>query len=124
MTRSDQQYDTIEEIAALFGVTERYVYKLLRLSDEAGDLSPRPHGGGAKPKLDYRHLLKLAELIAKFPDATLEQLRELLRRSCRVNVCANTVWHALRQIDFTLKKRTVTRLKRARKNARRFARSK
>ena len=48
----DQQYDTIEEIAALFGVTERYVYKLLRLSDEAGGLSPRPHGGGAKPKLD------------------------------------------------------------------------
>ncbi len=87
----DQQYDTIEEIAALFGVTERYVYKLLRLRKETGDLAPRPHGGGAKTKLNFRHLLKLAELIAKFPDATLEQLRELLRRCCRLSVCTNTV---------------------------------
>jgi hypothetical protein len=54
--------------------------------------------------LNFRHLLKLAELIAKFPDATLEQLRELLRRSCRLNVCTNMVWRGLQQIDFTLKK--------------------
>ena len=70
----DQQYDTIEEIAALFGVTERYVYKLLQLRKETGDLAPRPHGGGAKTKLNFRHLLKLAELIAKFPDATLARI--------------------------------------------------
>jgi transposase len=88
----DQQYDTIEEIAALFGVTERYVYKLLKLRNETGDLAPRPHGGGAETKLHDRHLLKLAGLIAKFPDATLEELRELLRRRCRVSVCTNTVW--------------------------------
>jgi len=54
--------------------------------------------------LNFRHLLKLAELIAKFPDATLEQLRELLRRRCRLNVCTNMVWRGLQQIDFTLKK--------------------
>jgi transposase len=120
----DQQYDTIKEIAALFGVTERYVYKLLQLRKESGDLAPRQHGGGAKTKLNFHHLLKLAELIAKFPDATLEQLRELLRRRCHLNVCTNTVWRGLQQIDFTLKKRTVTHLKRARKSARRFARSK
>jgi transposase len=120
----DQQYDTIEEIAALFGVTERYVYKLLQLRKGTGDLAPRPHGGGAKTKLNFHHLLKLAELIAKFPDATLEQLRELLRRRCHLKVCTNTVWRGLQQIDFTLKKRTVTHLKRARKSARRFARSK
>jgi len=119
----DQQYDTIEEIAALFGVTERYVYKLLKLRNETGDLAPRPHGGGAETKLRDRHLLKLAELIAKFPDATLEELRELLRRRCRVSVCTNTVWRGLQQIDFTLKKRTVTRVKPTRKTAPRFARS-
>src|SRR5262245_19205308 len=119
-----QHYDTIEEIAALFGVTERYVYKLLRLRRETGDLSPRPQGGGAKTKLKYRHLLELAGIIARVPDATLEQLRELLRRRCRVSVCANTIWRGLRQIDFTVKKRTVTPAKRARKSARRFARSK
>jgi len=120
----DQHSLTIEEIAALFGVTERYVYKLLRLRRETGDLAPRPHGGGAKAKLKWRHLLELAGLVARFPDATLEQLRELLRRRCHVSVCANTVWRGLRQIDFTLKKRTVTRAKRVGKRARRSAGSK
>ncbi|MGH9768390.1 MAG: hypothetical protein ACREAB_13245 [Blastocatellia bacterium] len=54
--------------------------------------------------MDDRHLLKLAELIAKFPDATLDGLRELPRRRCRVSVCINTIWRGLQQIDFTLKK--------------------
>jgi hypothetical protein len=35
----DQQYDTIEEIAALFCVTERNAYKLLKLRNETGDLA-------------------------------------------------------------------------------------
>jgi transposase len=70
--------------------------------------------------VNERHLLKLAELIAEFPDATLEELRELLRRRCRISVCPNTVWRALQQIDFTLKKRAAVRVKPARKNERHF----
>jgi transposase len=100
----DQQEYTIEEVAALFGVSERYVYQLLKLRRETGDLSPLPHGGGAPPKLDEAKLLELAGLVAEFPDATLDELRELLRRRCRVSVSINTVWRALQQIDFTLKK--------------------
>jgi hypothetical protein len=38
----------------------------------------RPRGGGAKTKLDFRHLLSLAELIAYFPGVTLERLRKSL----------------------------------------------
>jgi transposase len=49
----DQQEYTIEEVAALFGVSERYVYQLLKLRRETGDLSPLPHGGGAPPKDDF-----------------------------------------------------------------------
>jgi transposase len=68
----EQQSHTIEEIAEIFGVTQRYVYKLLKLRREVGDLTPLPHGGGAEAKLDQAKLLKLAELVAEFPDATLE----------------------------------------------------
>lgn len=100
----DQQEHTIEEVAALFDVSERYVYQLLKLRRETGDLSPLPHGGGAVPKLDEAKLLELAGLVAEFPDATLDELRELLRRRCRVSVSINTVWRCLQQIDFTLKK--------------------
>ena len=100
----DRQTHTIAEIAALFKVTERHVYHLLKLRRETGDLAPLPHGGGAVAKLDEAKLLKLAELVAEFPDATLEELRELLRRRCRLSVSVNTVWRGLQQIDFTLKK--------------------
>jgi len=119
----DQQTHTIEEIAALFNVSERYVYQLLKLRRETGDLAPLPHGGGAHVKLDEAKLLKLAELVAQFPDATLDELRELLRRRCRVSVCLNTVWRGLRQIDFTLKKSPAGRAKPARKSGPPSARS-
>ncbi|MCW5970891.1 MAG: transposase [Blastocatellales bacterium] len=100
----DQQEHTVEEVAALFNVSERYVYQLLKLRRETGDLSPLPHGGGAILKMDDAKLLQLAGLVAEFPDATLAELQELLRRRGRLSVSLNTVWRGLQQIDFTLKK--------------------
>jgi len=91
----DQQEHTIEEVAALFDVSERYVYRLLKLRRETGDLSPLPHGGGAVAKLDEANLLKLASLVAEVPDATLDELRDLLRRRFRIRVSINSVWRGL-----------------------------
>jgi transposase len=101
----DQQRGTRAEIAEWFGVSERYVYQLLHLRRTSGDLAPRPHGGGAPAKLDEGKRLRLAELTAEFPDATLDELRQLLGRRCRVQVCLNTVWRALQRLDWTRKKR-------------------
>ncbi len=119
----DQQAQTIAEIADLFGVTERYVYKLLWLRRETGDLAPLPHGGGAQAKLDEPKLRTLAALVAESPDATLEELRDGLRRRGRVQVCVNTVWRALQQLNLTLKKRPAGRAKPNRKSARSSAKS-
>src|SRR5215813_14902690 len=119
-----QQEHTLEEVAALFSVSERYVYQLLKLRRETGDLSPLPHGGGAPLKLDEAKLLELAGLVAEFPDATLDELRELLRRRCHLNVSINTVWRGLQQIDFTLKKSPAAPGKPARKSGPRSPRSK
>ncbi|MCW5967168.1 MAG: transposase [Blastocatellales bacterium] len=107
----DQQEHTVEEVAALFNVSERYVYQLLKLRRETGDLSPLPHGGGAILKMDDAKLLQLAGLVAEFPDATLAELQELLRRRGRLSVSLNTVWRGLQQIDFTLKKSPAGRVK-------------
>src|SRR5258706_4952846 len=104
VTAVEQQAGTIEEIAALFGVSERYVYQLLKLQRETGDLSPRPHGGGAPAKLTEARLLKLAELVADQPDATLAELRTGLNRRARQGVSVSTVWRGFPPIDFTLKK--------------------
>src|SRR5262245_35614731 len=100
----EQRDETIEEIAEMFGVTERYVYKLLKLQRETGDLSPQPPSGGAVAKLNEERLLKLAEMVADRPDATLEELRRALNSRRRNTVSISTVWRGLRQIDFTVKK--------------------
>jgi transposase len=119
----ERQYGTIAEAADLFNVTERYVYKLCNLHLVAGDIAPRPHGGGAPAKLDEKKLRTLAELIAETPDATRSQLRDGLRRRCRVTVCTNTVWRAVQRLELTLKKRGAALAKPTRKSARPSARS-
>jgi len=100
----DQKIQLMEEISELFGVSERYVYKLLALRRQTGDLAPLPHGGGAKAKMEETKVRKLAELVGEFPDATLNEFREVLQRRCRVRVCVNTIWRALQQLAGTRKK--------------------
>lgn len=105
----DQAEATIKEIADLFNVTERYVYKLLRQQKEMGDLSPLPHAGGARSKLTDRQKLKVAELVARMPDATLEQLRRAIEKRLRVQVSVGTVWNVLDVLELTLKKSPAAR---------------
>jgi transposase len=101
----DRQLGTIEEIAEMFSVTQRYVYKLLVLRRQTGDLSPRPHAGGATAKLDAQRLLKLAELVTAQPDATLYELCQLSNRRQRRKVSLSTICRGLQKLDCTRKKR-------------------
>jgi len=100
----DQQFGTYNEIAEMFGIAERYIYKLLKQRRETGSIAPLPRGGGAMTKLDEEHLLMLAELVARHPDATLEELRQQLRRNTKVETSISTVWRGLELIEFTQKK--------------------
>lgn len=100
----DQQLGTYEEIAEMFGISEQYIYKLLRQRRETGSLAPLPRGGGAQALLNEEHLLTLAELVARQPDATLEELRQQLCRETKVEASISTVWRGLEQIEFTQKK--------------------
>jgi transposase len=95
---------TRSEVATLFGVHESFVYKLLRQKRQRGDLAPLPHGGGADAKLNEDQLLLLADLVAKDPDATLEQLRERIKKQIRVEVSVPTVWRALDALGLSRKK--------------------
>lgn len=100
----DQQTHTIAEVAELFQVTERYIYKLLKLRREHGDLTPLPHSGGPDPIFDDAKLLWLAQLVAQYPDATLKELQTLVRRQHRIKACITTIWAAVNQLALTLKK--------------------
>ena len=82
----ERQVGSKRKIADLFGVHESFIYKLLRQKRERGDIAPLPHGGGAHAKLSEDHLRQLPDLVAATPDATLDELREQLKKKARVAV--------------------------------------
>jgi transposase len=95
---------TKREIAKMFGVHETFVHKLLRQKRERGDIAPLPHGGGHEAILKEEHLLILTELVAESPDATLEELREHIKKRTQVEASTPTIWRALKSLGFTRKK--------------------
>ena len=99
--RNDQSK---REIARLFGVHESFIYKLLRQKRDRGDIAPLPHSGGAEAKLKEQHLTILSALVAKSPDATLDELREQMKKQARVGVSVTTIWRGLDNLALSRKK--------------------
>jgi transposase len=100
----EKEIGTIAEVAEIFGVGERFIYKLLKQRREEGSIAPKPHGGGAVARLNEQQLDVLAEIVSKNPDATLEELREELNKKTKVSISVTTVWRRLEDIEVTLKK--------------------
>jgi transposase len=96
--------ETKREIAKLFGVNESFIYKLLRQKRDRGDIEPLPHGGGATAKLSEQDLQVLTELVAETPDATIEELRQQLKKKTRVEVSPSTICRSLQALGLTQKK--------------------
>ncbi len=101
----DNEVGTYSKIAELFGVHESFIYKLLRQRRKTGDLSPRPHGGGAALKLKPAALRHLQRLLTEQSDATLEELRHRLYQQAKVRVSVTTIWRGVEQLGITRKKR-------------------
>lgn len=115
----DQQPRTVVEIAEIFEVSERYVYKLLKQRQERGTLAPLPHGGGARAKLSAEKKVKVVELVVQVPDATLAEVRQQIKQRLRIEVSMGTVWHLLDSLGLTRKKSPAGRGKRTHKSGRR-----
>ncbi len=101
----ERRMSSKRKIAELFGVHESFLYKLLRQKRDRGDLAPLPHGGGAEAKLAAEQLPSLSALVAATPDATLEELREQLKKKVRVEVSRSTICRRLQRLRVTRKKR-------------------
>ena len=93
--------DSREGIARTFGVSSRWIWKLVKHRQETGSIAPLPHGGGREPKFTPARLERLNKLVVKNPDATLAELCH----SSRVPCCKMTVSRALAQLGYTRKKR-------------------
>ena len=68
--------------------------------------APLPQNAGRKPKLNDRQMARLKRLVAKRPDATLQELKKGLR----VTMSDDAMIRALGVLGLPLKKTTVAKL--------------
>ena len=96
----DAREGTREQIAERFGVSDRWIRKLVQRRRETGSLAPLPRNPGRKRALNDRQMERLLGLIQKRPDATLKELR----KSLRVKLSIAALDRAIRALGVTFKK--------------------
>ena len=101
----DAREGTRQQIAERFGVSDRWIRKLLRQRRVTGSIAPLPRNPGRKRALNDRQMERLGRLIQKRPDATLKELR----KSLGVKISIAALDRAIRRLDMTLKKTRVAK---------------
>ena len=84
-----------QAIAQVFGVSDRWIRRLIALRRGTGSLEPSRAPRGPKPMISGRLAADLGRLVEQTPDATLAQYRNQLG----VDASVTTVWRALRRLD-------------------------
>jgi len=101
-------------VAERYGVSRTWVRSLKQRRRETGEIAARIPKVGRKPKFDR---VRLAELVAEQPDATLMELRERLGVQCALSA----IWTALQKLKLTYKKSRSTPANRRGRTLRRNA---
>ena len=96
--------ESIRQTAKRFHVSYSFAWKLIKGYEQTGLISPKPHGGGAKPKLKGEQLGIVAELIEQKNDATLEELVIQLEEIIGVRVSRATMGRVVLKLKMTRKK--------------------
>lgn len=107
---------SLSEIAALFNVGKTFVKKMMRLDRGGEDLSPR-HGGGPPTVLEGPDEEVLREEVKKHPDATLEELQDVMLKKRKVSVSPPTLSRVLRRLNLPRKKRVSSQPSAAKRRA-------
>lgn len=92
---------TRAEIAEQFGVSESWIRRLLQRRREKGSLAPLPQRAGRPPGLDERDQTRLRKSVQCKKDATLAELRQMIR----TKVSLSTIWRTLQRMKITFKKK-------------------
>lgn len=78
------------EIADMFGVSKREVYRLVALKKKTGDVESQVHQRGRKPKMSPEQMEQIRATLEETPDITLLDLSDKLElpvsesRLCRI----------------------------------------
>lgn len=111
----DAKEGTREEVANRFRVSLGMVKKLLQQRRNTGDIAPRHHFSGCKPKILDRHRQHLCRLLDKQPDLTLDELRTATRLNCTLPA----IHYVLADLGLTYKKNATRQRARSRRYSRR-----
>jgi transposase len=97
----DAQEGTRDETAHRYRVSLGMVKKLLQQRRNTGDIRPRHHYSGRKPKILDSHRRRIRQLLSRQPDLTLAELREATALSCSLPA----IHYALAAMNLPYKKR-------------------
>jgi transposase len=92
------------KIAELFGVSRSFVEKLLHRRRTTGDIAALPHGGGRMALCQQKEHDLVRRLIEKQPDATLDELCDLIAHKRKLRVSRPTMSRLLQRLDLSRKK--------------------
>ena len=99
-----KELESIQQTADRFHVSYSFVWKLKERYGEMGKVNPKPHGGGAKSKLDTQQLAVVTMLVEQDNDATLEELVTQLQEKIGVTVSRATMGRVVQKLKLTRKK--------------------
>ena len=85
-------------LADLFGVSLSFVEKLLRRYRTSGDLAPKPHAGGQRPRLDTAADTLVRRLVHDNTDITLEERCARVADELGVRVSVATMGRVLQRL--------------------------
>lgn len=97
----DRGEQTREQVARRFCVSLGMVKKLLQQRRRTGDIAPRHHRSGRKPRILASHRQGMGRLLRDKPDMTLAELRAALKLDCSLPA----IHYALDKLGLTYKKR-------------------
>jgi transposase len=100
----DQRFGSQRALAALFGVSQAFVEKLLHRRRTTGQIAARPHAGGRQPRCDTAALAVVRQLVLEQPDATLAELCSRLQQRQGLRVSVATMCRLLQRLDLPRKK--------------------
>jgi transposase len=100
----EQGFGTVKEIAQIFDITPRSVFRYLKLSREIGDLTPEPIPG-RPPILNDENLAILKKIVLENIDHTLEQYRTKFYEITRISVTIVTIHNACNILNLRRKKK-------------------
>ena len=96
---------SIPEAARIFQVGLTFIKKMLKLHRAGESLEPR-HGGGPVPLLQEQETTVLRQELKVRPDATLEELQEVLTTKCHTTASVSTISRGLQALHLPRKKKS------------------